>query len=154
MLMMTIQMTLKVGICNMSLKSRKQSIYNLVPQIWVLRTSKSGHANLFQVRSDTSKHTYLMTIATFKPVECQYGLKVTCLDKNEHMTKCDGNCKVICKHSLAAVIKRLAWQGLKVSLCATLKDAKRLLNLFARKSGKLVKLVGESGYCYGVVSNG
>ncbi len=138
----------------MSLKSRKEAIHNLVPQIWVLRTSKSGHPNLFQVRSDTSKHTYLMTITTFRPVECQYGLRVSCHDKSEHMTKCDGNCKVVCKHSLAAIIKRLSWQGLKVSLCATLKSAKRLLNLFASKGGKLVKLVGESGYCWGVVSNG
>ena len=135
----------------MSLKSRRQSIHNLVPQIWVLRTSKSGHANLFQVRSNTSKHTYLMTITTFKPVECQYGLKVSCLDKSEHMTKCDGNCMVVCKHSLAAVIKRLSWQGLKVSLCATLKDAKRLLNLYKRGGGRIVKIVGESRFIYGIV---
>ena len=136
----------------MSLKSRKQSIHNLVPQIWVLRTSKNGHPNLFQVRSDTSKHTYLMTITPFRPIECQYGLKVTCYDKSEHMSKC--NCRVVCKHGLAAVIKRLSWQGLKISLCATLKAAKTLLNLFARKGGRIVQILGESGLAWGVVSNG
>lgn len=135
----------------MSLKSRRNSIQSLNPQ--VLQTSASGHPYLFSVYSPTSRHSYLLSITPFKPQSCAFGLRVHCLDKTERMTECDGNCRVVCKHSLAAVQKRFSWQGLRVSLCEKLSDAKRLLNLFARKGGKLVEIQGMGKSAWGVVYN-
>lgn len=136
----------------MSLKSRRQSVLNLVPKITILGT-KAGHPHLFNCYSDTSRHSYLLSVTPFKPQECDCGFKVHCLDKTERMSECDGNCRVVCKHSLAAIVKRLQWQGKKISLCESFRDAKRLLNLFVKKVGKLVKIEGMGKSSWGVVYN-
>lgn len=130
----------------MSLKSRRQSILNLNPTVLQV---KNGHPYLFNCYSPTSHHSYLLSITPFKGQDCLFGLRVHCLDKTEKMTECDGNCRVVCKHALAAILKRFSWQGLKVSLCEKLQDARRLLNL--HKGGKLVEIQGVGKSVYGIV---
>ena len=67
--------------------------------------------------------------------------------------KGNGHCHILCQHSISGIWTAVKAMAKRVSLCATLKDAKRLLNLYKRVGGTIVKLVGESGFCYGVISN-
>jgi len=72
------------------------------------------------------------------------------------MVNCKGNghTYTLCQHAISGIWATVKALGKRISLCSTFKDAKRLLNLYKRVGGKIVKLVGESGFCYGVVSNG
>ncbi len=65
------------------------------------------------------------------------------------LVQCKGNghCHTLCQHSLSGVRAVVKAQG------KTLRTAKTFENILHSK-GVLVKLVGESGYCWGVVSNG
>lgn len=63
------------------------------------------------------------------------------------MEQCKGNghTHTLCQHSLSGVRAVVKAQGKK------LRTAKTLANALKSK-GVLVKLVGESGYCFGVIS--
>jgi len=69
-------------------------------------------------------------------------LKVGCPD----MIPCQGNGHThhICKHSLAALRLIVAKQGKRLFTSAKLSNA-------LKRRGALIKIIGESGYCYGVV---
>ncbi len=61
--------------------------------------------------------------------------------------KGNGHCHTLCQHSLSGVRAVVKAQG------KTLKTAKTWSNALKAGRGILVKLVGESGFCYGVISN-
>ncbi len=58
----------------------------------------------------------------------------------------NGHCHTLCQHSLSGVRAVVRSQG------KTLRTAKMWANALKAGKGQLVKLVGESGYCWGVVS--
>ncbi len=59
--------------------------------------------------------------------------------------KGNGHTHTLCQHSLSGIRAVVKMQG------KTLRTAKKFENILHSK-GKLVKLVGESGFCYGVIS--
>lgn len=71
-------------------------------------------------------------------------LKVGCPD----MIPCQGNGHThhICKHSLAALRLVVAKQGKRLFTCTKLSNA-------LKRKGAIIKIIGESGYCYGVVQS-
>ncbi len=62
--------------------------------------------------------------------------------------KGNGHCHTLCQHSLSGVRAVVKVQG------KTLRTAKTWTNALKAGKGTLVKLVGESGFCWGVISNG
>lgn len=76
--------------------------------------------------------------------------KITCFQVGApDMLPCQGNGHTyhLCKHSLAGVRAVVARQGKKLYTSAKLENA-------LKRPGTLVKLVGESGFVWGVVQNG
>lgn len=63
------------------------------------------------------------------------------------LVQCKGNghCHTLCKHSLSGARAIVKAQG------KMLRTAKKFENILHSK-GVLVKLISESGYCYGVIS--
>ncbi len=59
--------------------------------------------------------------------------------------KGNGHCHTLCQHSLSGVRAVVKAQG------KTLRTAKTWSNALKAGKGTLVKLVGESGFCYGVI---
>ncbi len=60
--------------------------------------------------------------------------------------KGNGHCHTLCQHSLSGVRAVVKAQGKKLYTAKTLPNA-------LKRKGQLVKLVGESGFTFGVVSN-
>ncbi len=58
--------------------------------------------------------------------------------------KGNGHCHTLCQHSLSGVRAVVKAQG---KMLRTAKTFKNILH----SRGQIVKLVGESGYCYGVI---
>ena len=69
------------------------------------------------------------------------------------LVNCKGNshCYTLCQHSIAGLWATIKALGKRISLCPTFASAKRLLNLYKRAGGKLVKLMGETGFCYAII---
>ncbi len=127
-------------------------------QSTICLTNGCGHKHVTACRSLTSPELNYQQV--IKPISCSNGIttyRITCQQVTGiEMVNCKGNghTYTLCQHAISGIWTAVKALGKRISLCNTLKDAKRLLNLYARKGGKLVKLIGESGYCYGVVSNG
>ena len=133
----------------MTIKTRHLQIRQLNP--YILQTDNAGRPILFDLLSPTSLHRYSISISAFRSDKAVCGYQCHCRDKSNHAADCWGNSKTVCKHSLAAFIARLAWQGLKVALCETWASAKRLLNLYAKRGGKVVEIKGNGQSKFGVV---
>ena len=133
----------------MSIKSRQPAIKNL--NVWVTATDKGGRPKTFQILSPTSKHKYHISVCPIGSKVATIGFRVHCSNLTEHGCSCKGNGKTICKHGLAAVVKRIKWQGLRISLCETLQDARRLMNLFIKYDGKILEIVGNSSPKFAIV---
>jgi len=69
------------------------------------------------------------------------------------LVNCKGNshCYTLCQHSIAGLWATIKALGKRISLCPTFASAKRLLNLYKRAGGKLVKLMGKTGFCYAII---
>ena len=65
--------------------------------------------------------------------------------------KGNGHCHTICQHAISGIWATVKALGKHISLCPTFADAKRLLNLYKRVGGKMVKLVGESGFVFAII---
>ena len=65
--------------------------------------------------------------------------------------KGNGHCHTICQHAVSGIWATVKALGKHISLCTTFAGAKRLLNLYKRAGGKMVKLVGESGFVFAII---
>jgi len=131
-------------------------------QTTICLTNGCGHKHVTACRSLTSPElNYQQTIIPTGKFTLDGHKVITYTVKCEQilatgLIQCKGNghCHTLCQHSISGVWTAVKAMAKRVSLCATLKDAKRLLNLYKRIGGTIVKLVGQSGFCYGVISNG
>ncbi len=127
-------------------QSRKAQKINSV----ICLTNGVRHKHVTACRSLTSPELNYQQVIQFtgKVSHSIFAYKVTCTCRG------NGHTYTLCQHAISGIWTTIKALGKCISLCSTFKDAKRLLNLYASKSGKLVKLIGESGFCYGVISNG
>jgi hypothetical protein len=118
-------------------------------------TNGCGHKHVTACRSLTSPElNYQQTIIpTGKEVidghkVIIYSVKCELILEIGLLVQCKGNghCHTLCKHSLNGIRTVVKAQG------KTLRTAKTWRNALKSK-GTLVKLVGESGFYYGVIGN-
>jgi len=114
-----------------------------------------GHKHVTACRSLTSPElNYQQTIIpTGKEVidghkVIIYSVKCELILEVGLLVQCKGNghCHTLCKHSLNGVRTVVKAQG------KTLKTAKTWANARKLGAGQMVKLIGESGFVYGVVN--
>jgi len=123
-------------------------------QSTICLTNGCGHKHVTACRSLTSPElNYQQTIIpTGKEVIDGHKVIIYSVKCEQILTtgmvacKGNGHCHTLCQHSLSGVRAVVKAQG------KTLRTAKMLENALKSK-GILVKLVGESGFCYGVISN-
>ncbi len=116
-------------------------------------TNGCAHKHVTACRSVTSPElNYQQTIIPTGKTEIDGHKVILYSIKCEQVTatglvQCKGNghCHTLCQHSLSGVRAVVKAQG------KTLRTAKVWANALKVK-GTIVKLVGESGFCYGVIS--
>lgn len=124
-------------------------------QTTICLTNGIGHKHVTACRSLTSPElNYQQTIiptgktvidghkVILYSVKCEQ-ITATCLIQ----CKGNSNCHTLCQHSLSGVRAVVKAQG------KTLRTAKTWVNALKLGKGTMVKLVGESGFVYGVASN-
>jgi hypothetical protein len=69
------------------------------------------------------------------------------------MENCKGNghCHTLCQHAISGLWAAIKALGKRIRLCATFANAKRLLNLYKRAGGRIVKILGGSGFVYAII---
>jgi len=122
-------------------------------QSTICLTNGCGHKHITACRSLTSPElNYQQTIIPTGKVIIAGHKVITYSVKCEQilatgLIQCKGNghCHTLCQHSLSGVRAVVKAQG------KTLKTAKTWANALKLGRGTLVKLVGESGFCFGVI---
>jgi len=111
--------------------------------ITACRSLTSPELNYQQTIQPVGKDTIDGHKVIIYSVKCEQ-ITATCLIQ----CKGNGHCHTLCQHSLSGVRAVVKAQG------KTLRTAKTWANALKAGKGTLVKLVGESGWMYGVISNG
>ncbi len=139
----------------MSLANQSRKARQINSTICLLRGC--GHKHITACRSVSQPELNYQQV--IKPVACSDGIttyRITCQKvQATGMQDCKGNghTHTLCQHAISGLWTAVKALGKRISLCATFASAKRLLNLYKRAGGKLVRLVGESGVCWGVCRN-
>ena len=135
-----------MSLVNQSNKARKI-------QSTICLTNGCGHKHVTACRSLTSPElNYQQTIISTGKEMINGHKVITYTVKCEQilatgLVQCKGNghCHTLCQHSLSSVRAVVKVQG------KTLRTAKTWANALKLGAGQMVKLVGESGFCYGVI---
>jgi len=122
-------------------------------------TNGCNHKHVTTCRSTTDPAINYQQVIQATASEMVSGHKVTVYSitcqqiQATGLVNCKGNghCHTLCQHAISGLWTTIKALDKRISLCPTFKAAQRLLNLYKRAGGKLVKLVGGSGMVYAIV---